>query len=112
MNKHLILALAALVPLGSAVACNRAETKDNTQRAAATLRTAAARAGDQLSDSWLAASAATRSVGGWLSNFGDWYWTFVRSTLAYLAVAALVHALATQWLGALPAADATRSVQH
>ena len=65
-----------------------------------------------LSDSWLAASAATRSVGGWLSNFGDWYWTFVRSTLAYLAVAALVHALATQWLGALPAADATRRVQH
>ncbi len=64
-----------------------------------------------LSDSWMAGTTATRSVAGWLKNFTDWYWIFTRTTLAYLAVAALIHALAVQWLRALPTAAASRS-QH
>lgn len=55
-----------------------------------------------LSDSWMTAAAATRSVGGWLKNFGDWYWTFVRVTLAYVAVAAALHVVATLLWQALP----------
>jgi hyperosmotically inducible protein len=44
--------MAALAML-SAAACNRAETQEQTQRAAAEVKTAAARAGDKLADGWL-----------------------------------------------------------
>jgi hypothetical protein len=49
---QLIHVMAALAML-SAAACNRAETQEQTQRAAAEVKTAAARAGDKLADGWL-----------------------------------------------------------
>jgi hyperosmotically inducible protein len=44
---------AVAIALAAAIACNRADTNERTQRAAADVKTAAARAGDKLSDGWL-----------------------------------------------------------
>lgn len=49
---HRMLAIL-LVGTGVMTACNRADTDENARRAAAEMRDAAARAGDQLADSWL-----------------------------------------------------------
>lgn len=46
---HVTVAFA----LAGTVGCNRAETQEQTQRAAAGMKTAAARAGDSLQDGWL-----------------------------------------------------------
>lgn len=46
---HLAVALA----LAATIGCNRAETSEQTQRAADEVKTVAARAGDKLSDGWL-----------------------------------------------------------
>ena len=54
-----------------------------------------------LSDAWMA-NGATRSFGGWFKNFSDWYWIFTRSTLAYLAVAAVLHTLVVLAVRAQP----------
>lgn len=47
--------LCSTVAVGAivAAACNRADTRENAQQAAAEVKQVAARAGDQLSDSWL-----------------------------------------------------------
>jgi len=43
----------AAIALAATIGCNRAETSEQTQRAANEVKTAAARAGDTLSDGWL-----------------------------------------------------------
>jgi len=51
---------------------------------------------------WLSASVPARSFAGWIENLGDWYRPFVQTTLAYVAVAAIVHGLAVQFLHWMP----------
>ena len=51
----LVIALAS-----STVACNRADTKDQARQAAAEVRTAAAKAGEQLADGWLTTKVQAR----------------------------------------------------
>jgi osmotically-inducible protein OsmY len=54
MRTPQLLTWAALVvALGSGAACNRADTDAQTSRAAADVRAAAQKAGDELSDAWL-----------------------------------------------------------
>lgn len=43
-----------------------------------------------LSDSWGGADA-TRSLSGWFANLGHWYLPFLKVTVMYVAVAALLH---------------------
>jgi len=57
-----------------------------------------------LSQSWLTASAPARSVGGWITNLGDWYLPYLRTTLAYVGIATLAHALVVLGAGALAGA--------
>ena len=54
---------------------------------------------------WRAASGAVPTLAGWIENFGDWYLSFVGMALVYVAIAAVLHVLATQLSGALPAAE-------
>lgn len=53
MNTQQLIIAAVLVALVPASACNQADTDENARRAAAGMRDAALRAGDQLADSWL-----------------------------------------------------------
>lgn len=62
-----------------------------------------------LSDTWMN-NGAVRSFAGWFRNFSDWYWIFTRSTLAYLAVAAALHAAVVLAVRAQPAMAG--SAQH
>lgn len=57
---------------------------------------------------WLSASVPSRSFAGWMENLGDWYRPFMQTTLAYVAVAAVVHGLAVQFLRFMPAHDARK----
>jgi hypothetical protein len=65
-----------------------------------------------LSDTWMA-GGKLRSVGGWVENLGDWYLPYLRTTLMYVAIGAVLHVatvLAARSLGgAAPAAS--RSVR-
>ncbi|MEW9625626.1 hypothetical protein [Rhodanobacter geophilus] len=46
---------------------------------------------------WISASVpAPRSFGAWFANLGDWYLPFLTGTALYVALGAVVHALATQ----------------
>lgn len=53
MKTPQLIITALVAALISASACNRADTDENARRAAAGMRDAALRAGDQLADSWL-----------------------------------------------------------
>ena len=53
---------------------------------------------------WISASVpAPRSFGAWFANLGDWYLPFLTGTAAYVALGAVLHALAVQL---------TRASQH
>ena len=53
---------------------------------------------------WISASVpAPRSFGAWFANLGDWYLSFLAGTAVYVALGAVLHALATQL---------TRASQH
>lgn len=54
-----------------------------------------------LSNHWQAAAGVTASFGGWMKNLGDWYLPFIGLTLVYVAIAAVLHVLATRALGAM-----------
>lgn len=43
-----------------------------------------------------------RSVGGWLQNYADWYVPYLRTTAAYVAIAAVLHGLVVQLARSLP----------
>ncbi|MBA2079328.1 MAG: hypothetical protein BGP10_09420 [Rhodanobacter sp. 68-29] len=46
---------------------------------------------------WISASVPLpRSFGAWFANLGDWYLPFLTGTAAYVALGAVLHALATQ----------------
>jgi len=58
-----------------------------------------------LSDTWLAAGQV-RSFGGWIENLGDWYVPYLRTTLMYVGIGAVLHAgtlLAVRSIGPAPA---------
>lgn len=57
---------------------------------------------------WRATSGAVPTLAGWGKNLGDWYLSFVGMALVYVAVAAVLHVLATQMLGVLPAHGGSR----
>jgi hypothetical protein len=52
---------------------------------------------------WISANVPARSFAGWIENLGDWYRAFMQTTLAYVAVAAIVHGLSVQFLRWMPA---------
>jgi hypothetical protein len=65
-----------------------------------------------LSQSWLTANAPTRSVGGWITNLGDWYLPYLRTTLIYVGIATVAHVLVTLGAGLLAGAGAKRLPQR
>lgn len=40
---------------------------------------------------WISANVPSRSFGGWLANMGDWYLSYLGTTLVYVGVAAVLH---------------------
>jgi len=40
---------------------------------------------------WISANVPMRSFAGWMENLGDWYLPYLRTTLMYVGVAALLH---------------------
>jgi len=65
-----------------------------------------------LSDAWMA-GGQLRSFGGWVENLGDWYVPYLRTTLMYVAIGAVLHVatvLAARTVGNA-APSAARSVR-
>jgi hypothetical protein len=50
---------------------------------------------------WISANVPQRTFGGWLQNMGDWYLSYLGTTLVYVGIAAVLHVLAVQALRAL-----------
>ncbi len=61
---------------------------------------------------WISANVPARSFAGWIENLGDWYRAFMQTTLAYVAVAAIVHGLAVQFLRFVPTRESSNKQQH
>ncbi|RYD14993.1 MAG: hypothetical protein EOP90_10455 [Lysobacteraceae bacterium] len=40
---------------------------------------------------WISANVPARSFGGWFENMGDWYLSYLGTTLVYVGVAAVLH---------------------
>ena len=40
---------------------------------------------------WISANVPARSFAGWMENLGDWYVPYLRTTLMYVGIAALLH---------------------
>ena len=40
---------------------------------------------------WISANVPVRSLGGWIENMGDWYLSYLWTTLVYVGVAAVLH---------------------
>ena len=58
---------------------------------------------------WISASVpAPRSFGAWFGNLGDWYLPFLAGTAVYVALGAVLHALATQLTHAAPRGSQAR----
>ena len=53
----------------------------------------------QLSD-----EVTSPSLAGWFKNMGDWYLGYLRTTLAYVSVAAAAHVIGARWLRVLATA--------
>jgi len=65
-----------------------------------------------LSDTWMA-GGKVRSFGGWVENLGDWYVPYLRTTVMYVAIGAVLHVatvLAARSVGGA-ASRAQRSVR-
>jgi len=45
---------------------------------------------------WLSPMVATPTFAGWMTNLGDWYVPYLRTSLAYGAIAALLHVATVQ----------------
>ena len=50
---------------------------------------------------WISANVPVRSLGGWIQNMGDWYLSYLWTTLVYVGVAAVLHVAAVLALRAL-----------
>ena len=62
---------------------------------------------------WISANVPSRSFGGWLENMGDWYLSYLGTTLVYVGVAAVLHVatvLAARAMGGV--AHGAQSVRH
>ena len=44
---------------------------------------------------WISANVPARSFAGWLENLGDWYVPYLRTTLMYVVIAAVLHVATT-----------------
>jgi hypothetical protein len=42
---------------------------------------------------WISANVPVRSFGGWMQNMGDWYLSYLATTLLYVGIGAALHAL-------------------
>lgn len=62
-----------------------------------------------LSQSWIGANAPARSFGGWMTNLGDWYLPYLRTTLMYVGIATLAHVLAVLGVG-VPASAGSQHI--
>ncbi|GAA0722139.1 hypothetical protein [Dokdonella soli] len=51
---------------------------------------------------WISASVPARSFAGWMENLGDWYLPYLRTTLMYVGIATVLHALTEQALRWMP----------
>lgn len=60
---------------------------------------------------WLSANVPVRSFAGWTKNFGDWYLAYLQTTLIYLGVGAVLHALTVQAIAWMPGAQ-TRALRR
>jgi hypothetical protein len=45
---------------------------------------------------WIGGRVADRTWDGWIANLSIWYWPFLRMTLVYVAVTALIHVIVVQ----------------
>jgi hypothetical protein len=52
---------------------------------------------------WISANVPLRSFAGWAENLGDWYLPYLRTTLMYVGIAALLHVATTLAVRALDA---------
>jgi hypothetical protein len=50
---------------------------------------------------WISANVPVRSLGGWIENMGDWYLSYLWTTLVYVGIAAVLHVAAVLALRAL-----------
>ncbi|MFI4970687.1 MAG: hypothetical protein ACHP7D_10820 [Lysobacterales bacterium] len=60
---------------------------------------------------WISANVPVRSFAGWMENFGDWYLPYLRTTLMYVGIAAVLHVaavLAARQLSSGTATDLAR----
>ncbi len=53
---------------------------------------------------WLSPSVADPSFAGWMKNLGDWYFAYLSTTVAYVAIAAAVHTIGAWRANALATA--------
>ena len=53
---------------------------------------------------WFSDSVASPSLAGWAKNYADWFLPYLRTTLIYVGVGVVVHAVAMQVLGLRQAA--------
>ena len=60
---------------------------------------------------WISPSVPSRSVGGWIENLADWFLPFMQTTLAYVAVAAVLHAATAVAAKTLRGAPASRAIR-
>jgi hypothetical protein len=42
---------------------------------------------------WIGGRVADPTSGGWIGNFSTWYWPFLRASLVYIGLAALIHSV-------------------
>ncbi len=50
---------------------------------------------------WLSDSVPLRSFGGWMDNMVDWYLPYLRTTAAYVCMAAAAHVVGARWIRVL-----------
>jgi hypothetical protein len=60
---------------------------------------------------WISPSVPSRSFGGWIENLGDWFVPFMQTTLAYIAVAAVLHVAVVVAAKALRGMSAARAIR-
>ncbi len=57
---------------------------------------------------WISANVPVRSLAGWFENLGDWYLPYLRTTLMYVGIAAVLHVATVHAFGSLRGLVPTR----
>ncbi len=60
---------------------------------------------------WISRNVPSRSFGGWIANLADWFVPFMQTTLAFIAIAAVLHVATVAAVKALRGASAARTVR-